>query len=116
MLFCINKAITHLFIYNQDYFKRLHECVLTECSQQLREAGLEELFEMETVDLSEETLSSFGDKEFILDRMSSVPSDFQAGISFAGIWCFYFYRGTIDARIIFQEKYLAIQFIGHHLL
>lgn len=54
---------------DQDYFKRLHECVLTECSQQLREAGLEELFEMETVDLSEETLSSFGDKEFVLDRI-----------------------------------------------
>lgn len=54
---------------DRDFFKRLHECVLTECSQQLREAGLEELFEMEMVDLSEEPLSSLGDKDFILDRI-----------------------------------------------
>lgn len=55
----------------QDYFKRLHECVLTECSRQLRDAGLEELFEMERVDLSEEQLVDFGDKDYILERLSA---------------------------------------------
>lgn len=50
-----------------DYFKRLHECVLTECSKQLHDAGLEDLFEMESVNLSEEHLDDFGDKEYILD-------------------------------------------------
>ncbi len=53
----------------QDYFKRLHECILTECSQQLCEAGLQDLFEMEPVALSEIPLDYFGDKEFVLDRI-----------------------------------------------
>lgn len=55
----------------QDYFKRLHESVLTECSHQLRDAGLEELFEMEPVELSEEKLDDFGDREYILERLMS---------------------------------------------
>lgn len=55
----------------QDYFKRLHECVLTECSRQLRDAGLEDLFEMERVDLTEEQLEDFGDKGYVLDRISA---------------------------------------------
>ena len=64
------ELITHKTVEDEtDYFKRLHECVLTECSRQLREAGLEELFEMDMVSLSEETLDDFGDKDFILDRI-----------------------------------------------
>lgn len=31
---------------DMDYFKRLHECVLTECSRQLRDAQLDALFDM----------------------------------------------------------------------
>ncbi len=52
-----------------DYFKRLHEYILTDCSMQLKETGLEDLFEMETVMLSEAALEDFGDREFILDRI-----------------------------------------------
>ena len=52
-----------------DYFKRLHECILTECSRQLHDAGLEELFEMDTVSLSEESLDDFGDKAYVLERI-----------------------------------------------
>lgn len=64
------ELITHRSVEDDmDYFKRLHECVLTECSKQLHEAGLEELFEMETVSLSEETLDDFGDKEYVLERI-----------------------------------------------
>lgn len=60
-----------------DYFRRLHECVLTECSKQLRDAGLENLFEMEPVNLSEEQLDDFGDKDYILDRiMAELGSQF----------------------------------------
>ena len=32
---------------DMDYFKRLHECVLTECSHQLHEAQLDTLFDMD---------------------------------------------------------------------
>lgn len=53
----------------EDYFKRLHEYILTDCSAQLKEAGLEDLFEMETVMLSEAAQEDFGDREAILDRI-----------------------------------------------
>ncbi len=49
-----------------DYFKRLHECVLTIASNELEDAGLLNLFEIVGVDLTEEVLDDFGDKETIL--------------------------------------------------
>ena len=55
---------------DMDYFKRLHECVLTEWSSQLHQAQLEDLFGIETVSISEESLDDFGDKEYILERIS----------------------------------------------
>lgn len=65
------ELITHRTVEDDmDFFKRLHECVLTECSNQLHNAGLEDLFEMETVSLSEESLNDFGDKEYILNRIT----------------------------------------------
>lgn len=54
---------------DMDYFKRLHECVLTECSRQLRDAQLDALFDMDAIELSEETLADFGDKEYVLERI-----------------------------------------------
>ena len=52
-----------------DYFKRLHECILTRASEELRDAELLDLFEITGVDLTEEELDDFGDKEFILYRI-----------------------------------------------
>ncbi len=54
-----------------DYFKRLHECILTECSKQLRDSQLEDLFEMVSVELSDESIDDFGDREYILDRLQA---------------------------------------------
>lgn len=54
---------------DMDYFKRLHECVLTECSLQLKDAQLDTLFDMETLELSEETILDFGDRDYILERI-----------------------------------------------
>ena len=54
-----------------DYFKRLHECILTECSKWLQESQLDELFEIVSLDLSEDSLDFFGDKEYILDRIQA---------------------------------------------
>lgn len=51
---------------NHDYFKRLHECVLTIASKELEDAELLNIFELMKVDLTEETLDDFGDKEVIL--------------------------------------------------
>lgn len=54
-----------------DFFYRLHKCVVTECSQQLREAGILDLFEMVEAEISDETRSDLGDDDYILYRLQS---------------------------------------------
>ncbi len=54
---------------DMDYFKRLHECVLTECFRQLHTAQLDLLFDIDCIELSEEVLEDFGDKDYILERI-----------------------------------------------
>lgn len=54
---------------DMDYFKRLHECIITECSRQLHDAQLDNLFDMDAIELSEETLDDFGDREYVLERI-----------------------------------------------
>lgn len=61
-----------------DYFKRLHEFILTECSMQLHEAQLEELFDLAPVRLSDAQRDDFGEKEYILERiMAELGVQFQ---------------------------------------
>ena len=52
-----------------DYFQRLHECILTKASKELKDADLLDLFEITEIDLTDEILDSFGDKEYILYRI-----------------------------------------------
>lgn len=52
-----------------DYFKRIHECILTRASEELKDAELLDLFELMGVDLSDEKLDDFGDKDYILYRI-----------------------------------------------
>lgn len=54
---------------DMDYFKRLHECVLTEFSKQLKDAQLDTLFDMDVLELTDETLQDFGDRDYILERI-----------------------------------------------
>lgn len=54
-----------------DYFKRLHECVLTKFSQDLEKANLIELFDITPIYLSDEDLDDFGDKDYILYRLEN---------------------------------------------
>lgn len=54
---------------DMDYFKRLHECILTDCSEQLHEAQLDSLFDIDQIILSEEKLDDFGDTDYILERL-----------------------------------------------
>lgn len=56
-------------IDDYDYFKRLHECVLTRASIELKDAELLDLFEITGVDLTDETLDDFGEVEYILYRI-----------------------------------------------
>ena len=59
------KRVTNDF----DYFQRLHECILTKASKEMRDADLLELFEITEIDLTDEALDDFGDKEYILYRI-----------------------------------------------
>lgn len=54
---------------DMDYFKRLHECILTDCSEQLHTSQLDILFDIDQITLSEEKLSDFGDTDYILERI-----------------------------------------------
>jgi len=54
-----------------DYFKRLHECILTQTSEELNEVGLLELFELTEINLSDEELNNFGEKDYILNRLEN---------------------------------------------
>ena len=56
---------------NFDYFKRLHECILTKASKEMGDADLLDLFEITEMDLTDEELDEFGDKEYILYRIES---------------------------------------------
>lgn len=55
----------------QDFFLRLHKYILSECSRQLDDSELLTLFDLEAVNLSEETLLNFGDDDYILYRLQS---------------------------------------------
>lgn len=52
-----------------DFFKRLHECILTKASEELKDAELLDLFEITGVDLTDEVLDDFGEVEYILYRI-----------------------------------------------
>ena len=52
-----------------DYFKRLHECILTRASKELIDAELLDIFEITGVDLTDEELDEFGEDEYILYRI-----------------------------------------------
>lgn len=54
---------------DSDFFKRLHECILTRCTAELRDADLLDLFDIIGADLSDEQLEAFGDKDYILERI-----------------------------------------------
>ena len=55
----------------QDFFRRLHCCIVTKCSQILEQAGLDKLFDLGLVDVSEAEIDDFGDEEYILYRIQS---------------------------------------------
>lgn len=54
-----------------DYFKRLHECILSQFTKELKKADLLDLFEIMPIEISDETLDDFGDNEYILYRIQN---------------------------------------------
>lgn len=54
---------------DEDYFKRLHETVLTDCSRMLHDSQLDTLFDMDEIVLTDKNIHEFGEKDYILDRI-----------------------------------------------
>ena len=52
-----------------DYFRLLHEYIITECSRRLKESGLLDLFDLTPVELSDKKLDDFGETDFILEKL-----------------------------------------------
>ena len=54
-------------LYN--YFRLLHEYIITDCSKRLEKSNLLEYFDLMHVELSDKTLDDFGDVDYILTRI-----------------------------------------------
>lgn len=54
---------------DSDYFKLLHEVILTKCSQDLEDAGLLELFSLTPINLNDQELNDFGDLDYIKSKL-----------------------------------------------
>ena len=52
-----------------NFFKLLHECIITECSRYLDDYGLLNVFDLTHVELSEKNLEDFGENDFILEKL-----------------------------------------------
>ena len=53
-----------------DYFRLLHEYIITQCSKRLEEVGLLDLFDLTPVEISEREQDDFGELEFILNKLT----------------------------------------------
>ena len=65
-----------IFIYTKykiddlyDYFRRLHEYIITICSKKLENAGLLDLFDLTAVEISDMTQEDFGEMDYILEML-----------------------------------------------
>lgn len=54
-----------------DYFKRLHQAIVTICSRELQSAGLLDLFDVLPLEVSDEELDDFGERDYILYRIQN---------------------------------------------
>lgn len=52
------------------YFRLLHEYIITDCSNYLKNAGLLDTLGLTSVEISENTLDNFGQIDFILNKLS----------------------------------------------
>ena len=54
-----------------DYFKRLHESIVSICSKELQDADLVDLFDILPVEVSDEEIDDFGETDYILYRIQN---------------------------------------------
>ena len=58
-------------IDDYDYFRRLHECIISECSRKIEGLDLAELLGVSTVELSDDRIDDFGDLNYVLYRLNN---------------------------------------------
>lgn len=64
------ELITEKMVNNErDFIYRLHAAILSECSNQLQEAELTSVFSVPRLELSDESIDSFGDSAYIKHRL-----------------------------------------------
>lgn len=54
-----------------DFLQKLHACILTKCSKELEDADLLDLFDITSVNLTEDDIDDFGDQEAILYKLTN---------------------------------------------
>ena len=68
----------HHILDEQNFFRRLHACVLSRISREMEEAGLLELFDITEIPQAEEELEDLGDEDYLIYRLEQeldVPED-----------------------------------------
>ena len=58
-------------INDYDYFRRLHECIISICSRDIELYGLADLLNVTTVELSDDNVEDFGDEDYIIYRLNN---------------------------------------------
>lgn len=84
-----------------DYFKRLYECILTLISKELMEADLLSLFDLTPIELTDECLTEFGDREYILYRLENelnIQFNTRKQLVLKGIYSYIKHGGQLDYR------------------
>lgn len=56
---------------DQDFFKELHETIITKCSDELKDADILDLFDLTEVFLTDQSIDEFGDIDYILYRLEN---------------------------------------------
>lgn len=59
----------HHITDEQNFFRRLHACILSRVSEKLKDAGLLELFDITEIPKSEEELEDLGDDDYLIYRI-----------------------------------------------
>lgn len=81
------------------YFRKLHACVLTKASEELSDADLLDLFDIEGVELSDAEQEDFGDDDYILYRIGNelnVQFSTRKQLVLKTMYAYIAHRGNMD--------------------
>lgn len=56
---------------DEDFIKLVHECIVSDCSRELLDTGILDMFDLSGVEITSMTLNDLGDKEFIKYKLEN---------------------------------------------